>query len=363
MSFEHGSVSLRLFYPQPGSSIPEQPFEKFAADAVAPIDAIPVEGCVGWSTGRHLLDSNINEDSGMVAGRIRLSLVKAIKKIPSALFKAECKQEELALMAAKGVAFLCRKERSEIKERIAVRMLPAMPPSLSGIDIVRDSNSGFIYTTACSVAQADMFSSNWNKSTGQQTYAYLPVIAANKVAGFKSGALAPTSFSPDIENEACDHDLGTEFLTWMWYFSEECGGVNNNYAFHLDGPFTFVHEGAGAHVVVIRKGNPGIAQEAKSALLAGKKLKKAKLTIAKGDMQWVCSIDGSEWTFGSLKLPKSEAVDLLGQFEERMMNIASFVEAFEGLFLKFIDIRMSKNRWEDEVSKIKQWVSDRVGKA
>jgi len=360
MSFEHGSVSLRLFYPTPGTSIPEKPFDQFAVDAILPIDAIPAEGCVGWSTGRHLLDRNINEDSGMVAGRIRLSLVKALKKIPAALFKAECKQEELALMMAKGVAFLSRKERSEIKEQVSERMLPSMPPTLSSVDLVRDSNSGVLHTTACSVAQADFLASNWHKSTGQWVYAYNPTIAASKVVGFNASSLSPTSFSSDVEDEASDQDLGTEFLTWLWYFSEECGGINNNYAFHLDGPFTFVHEGAGAHVVVIRKGNPGIAQEAKSALLAGKKLKKAKMTIARGDLQWVCSIDGSEWTFGSLKLPKNEAMDFLGQFEERMINIASFIEAFEGLFLKFIDIRIDKGLWASEVAKIKQWVSDRV---
>jgi hypothetical protein len=292
-----------------------------------------------------------------------LSLVKAVKKIPTALFKAECKQEELAQMAAKGVSFLNRKERREIKDAVQERMLPAMPPTLSSVDVVREPSTGTLYTTATSVASADTLGVQWSKTTGQQVYPYLPVIAAHKVKGFDGKSLNATSFSPDVEDDSLEQDLGTEFLTWLWYFSENKGGMHDGFAFALGGPFTFVHEGAGAHVVVIRKGNPGIASEAKSALMAGKKLKKAKLTVAKGEKTWTCSIDGGEWTFGSLKLPKGEAVEPISAFEERMMSIGSFVDAFEGVFLKFVSIRVDKKLWADEVAQIKQWVADRVSKA
>lgn len=362
MSFEKGSVSLRVFRVKPGSQFPENAADRLANDAIQPVDLIPAEGCVGWSTGRHLLDRNITEDSVKVAGRIRVSLVKAEKRIPAALFKAECRQEELALMAATDRQFLKRSERAEISKSVQERMIPTMPPSLSGIDVVR-VNDDIVYATAMGDSQVDLLTHSWKNTLGQELYPYTPALAATLLAKVSFNSLKSTSFSSAMADADVEQDIGTEFLTWMWYFSEACGGMSDGFGFALEGPFTFIHEGAGAHVVVVRKGNPGIASEAKSALVAGKKLKQAKLTIAKGEFTWACTINGGEWTFSSLKLPKGEQNDPVSIFEERLMSIGQFVEAVEGLFQKFLVIRIDEAKWKDEVSKIREWVDDRMAKA
>jgi len=362
MSFEKGSVSLRVFKVKRGSQLPEDAFERLAKDAIQPVDLILAEPCRGWATSRHLLDRNIREDTAQVAGHIRVALVKAERRIPSALYKAECRQEEMALMAATERQYLNRKERAEIKDSVRQRMLPTMPLALSGIDVVR-VNDEFVYTTAMSDSQVDMLYASWKNTMGQEMFPYSPLFAAAAIAPGVSSSLNSTSFSNAIADADVEHDIGTEFLTWLWYFSEACGGMHDGHGFMLDGPFTFIHEGAGAHVVVVRKGNPGIATEAKSALVAGKKLKQAKLTIVKGESTWSCTIGGSEWTFGSLKLPKSEQVDAAGVLEERLMLMGQFLEVIEGLFKQFISIRIDEKTWANEVHKIREWVEDRVAKA
>jgi len=359
MPFEKGSVSLRVFKSMTGSISPHDMVEKFASHPIPSIDMIPASGCDGWATSRHLLDNNITDDSAIVAGKVRLSLVSAEKKIPGALFKTECKLEELALMEARGVNFISRSERKEIAQSIKERMLPDMPPSLAGIDMVTTADG--CYSAAISDSQMDFFTVSWNKALGTMAMAYTPTLAAKMLCNFDVLALNATSFSPEVLDSYVDQDIGTEFLTWLWYFSENCSGVHGEFAFMLDGPFTFVHEGEGAHEIIIRKGNPGISQEAKSALMAGKKLKKAKLTVVRDQEEWTCLIDSS-WAFNSLKLPKTEPLDPVSLFEERIGSINTFVEAIEDVFKRFMDIRTDELKWKEEVTFIKQWVAGKASK-
>jgi len=362
MSFEKGSVALRVFKSSVGMTLPEDVVDRLKQQSVPPLDLITNEGFIGWATGRHILDNNITEETVVISGRVRATLVKGEKKIPGALFKAECKQEELALMDARGTTYLKRADKAEIAKSVKDRMLPDMPPTLASIDMV--SNKDGCYATAMSDSQVDLLTSSWNRAIGYSIYPYTPTVAAQLLCNFDTRALEPTSFSSEVADGKVEQDIGTEFLTWLWYFSETTDGMNDNFAFALDGPFTFIHEGLGAHEIVVRKGNPGISQEAKAALLAGKKLKKAKLTVAQGNTAWTCSMDAYSWAFGSLKMPKSEeSFDPISSFEERMISIGTFVGAIESLFKKFMAIRVSQEQWDNEVAGIRKWVSDRVSMA
>lgn len=362
MSFEKGSVSLRVFKSVDQSSLPEDAIEKFAKNSIPSMDLLPVSGTYGWATGRHILDNNITEDSVKIGGRLRVTLVKAERKIPGALFKAECKQEELAVMEARGVPFIKRSERNEIKKTVEERMLPDMPPTLSSIDVVTTHDG--CYNTAISDSQNDFFQMSWNNTIKQALIPYTPAVAAKRLCNFDVLALEPTSFSSEVPDGKVEQDVGTEFLTWLWYFSETTGGMNEDFAFALDGPFTFIHEGLGAHEIVVRKGNPGISQEAKSALLAGKKLKKAKLTVAHGESAFTCLIDAYSWSFSSLKLPKAEEhLDPISEFENRMILIQTFINAIESVFKRFMTIRVDQKLWTEELVGIRKWVDERVSMA
>ena len=362
MSFEKGSVSFRIFKARLGSQYPEDFVERFAKNAIPAVDAIASEGAVGWATGRHLLDRAITPESISVAGRTRVTLVKTSKKIPAALFKAECRQEELATMAARGVPFLKRQERIEIAKSVRDRMLPGMPPTLSGNDVVRTDDA--VYASCTSDSQSDALLYAWHAALGQDLMQYTPYLAAAALCKFDSRSLSPTSFSPTVDDSGMELDIGTEFLTWLWYFSEACGGIDGEFGYMLDGPFTFIHEGSGAHEIVVRRGNPGIASEAKSALMAGKKLKKSRLVIARGKETWMCTLAGSSWTFSGLKLPDSEGgLDAASAFEERMVSIGVFIGAIESVFKRFVAIRSDEAKWDAELVGIRKWVSERASRA
>ena len=80
MPFESGSVSFRMV--ELPRTFPKDWVEKFAAHRAGSLDAVGTGEQRGWVTGRHLLDSKITEESALHAGRVRLALRQAERKVP-----------------------------------------------------------------------------------------------------------------------------------------------------------------------------------------------------------------------------------------------------------------------------------------
>lgn len=363
MAFESGSLSFRTFLLP--SDLPDNAIQRFAQHAVPPLTFTLAENTLqGWVTGRHLLDRNINEDSAMFAGSLRLTLMKAERTIPPALLRAECKMEELAEMQAKGVAYLRRNERSAIKKQVTERLLPQMPPVLTGIDWTALPDSRYLYATALSDKQLDAFCLHFRNTTGMHPEALTPETLAAILVKRDCRNLAPVSFSPEMDDSSAELHIGRDFLTWLWFFAEACGGEieveGENATILVEGPLSFAFEGAGAHETVLRKGQPTISAEAKTALLAGKKLRVAKLTIAMHDQEWKLTFDADTFAYRSVTLPKGE--EIIGP-EERFLDRFHAIERLRAImtafYQRFLDERLHETEWLAVRKTIHQWVADR----
>ncbi len=104
--------------------------------------------------------------------------------------------------------------------------------------------------------------------------------------------------------------LGQEFLTWLWYKSEERGGT---ILLPGAGDIQFVFEkhmllesGEGESLErLICNGLQTELQEARTGLLMGKKLERARIYLAKGDYEWRFSLSATLLEFRSVSLPKT----------------------------------------------------------
>ncbi len=364
MGFESGSISFRMFYL--AGRMPGDAIRRFAKHAAPPLDALGREAITGWVTGRHLLDRNITEETAHVAGHLRLTLMKAERKIPESLLRAECFMEELAELQARGVQFLKREVRSEIRRTVMERILPNMPPTLQGIPFVHDSRADLVYAGATAEKQTEAFIIQFGHTTGVTLVPATPAAAALKRMRVNVRDIDPTSFSPECEDALASDSLGQDFLTWLWFHSEARGGMvrldNAEFAAAIEGPLLFVNEGDGAHEALLRRGTPLVSTEAKTALLSGKKLRCARLTVARGDEMWTCSLDAETFTFRGLKMPKGDAVDPVGRFQERMLSLETFREAFLGFFDEFIKERSEPALWKATRKDIHAWVAGRTAK-
>jgi len=361
MAFESGSVGFRVFY-VPGG-LPQGCESAFAAHAAPPIETLGSEPLTGWVTGRHLLDRNIDAESAYLAGYLRLTLMKAERKIPEALLRAECKMEELVHLRASGAAALKRSERSEIRKEITERLLPAMPPTLTGIDVAMDPGEELAWTTATTDKQHDALSVAFREATNTPLIPLTPESAALRRKQVNAADLASTSFTPQRDDDAVGENLGQDFLTWLWFFSEQRGGIlrvgNSDIGVLVEGPLTFVLEGEGAYETVVRKGTPELSAEAKTALLNGKKLRMARITLARGEESWSATVNADAFVFRGAKLPKGDAVDPVSRFHERMRSLADFLEAFLSYFDRFLDERADPARWGESRAELHRWVTER----
>lgn len=358
MSFESGSVSFSMFYvPVP---LPETIHQRFAKGVLGPIDKLREEELHGWVGPRHLLDREISEATAWPSGFLRLTLCQAQRVIPASLLRAECRIEEMAWMQAEHRDYVNRQQKSEIRQRVVERLLPQMPPQLKGIDFCYDPRAKFLYVTALSEKQFDAFLINFGLTTGVKLIQVDPVAAAWHEAHCRADQWPALGFAAE---QWADCAPGREFLMWLWFMSEAQGGevalaAGGKFAVLVEGPLLFDQAEQGE--TAIRKGEPMLSAETRAALLSGKKLRRAKLTLARGGEEcWTGLFDADTFTFRGLKLPQTEAIDAVGRFQERMEMLDTFRQAFLGLYGTFAKLRDDRGRCKALESEMKKWMSVR----
>jgi hypothetical protein len=362
MGFEKGSLTFRMCFASRDFS--DADIEKFAAAAFPPLNTLAEEEISGWVAGRHLLDRHITPETASIGGYLRLTLTQATKKVPASLLAAECAVEEMAVMTAEDKEFLNATMRAEIKKNVKERLLPDMPPQLKGIDFVYDERSHMIYCSGTSEKQIDAFTLSLMQTTGVTAAVADPEILAERLEGVAVYNWGPASFAPELEDGMTDGAAGREFLMWLWYCSERRGGMETvpdvgEIAFAIEGPLTFVMEGRGAHEINLKKGEPLLSTEAKTALMSGKKLKKCKVQFVRGEEVWSFSFDADEFVFRGLKLPQTESYDRVGKFQERMVFLETFRCCFFHLYRTFIKERNDDKAWSDTKAAMRHWVTER----
>ncbi len=364
MGFDRGGVSFRMFYLT--QSFGPELVERFAEHAAPPIETLSHEPIQGWVTGRHLLDTRLTEDSCVFGGYLHASLMRAERKVPEALLRAHSRLEEEVQLRARNATTLPRQVRSEIRDEIFERLLPSMPPTLTGLPVVVDFRNDRALAGAMGDTQVERFCGAFRETTGVMPVMLNAETAALKRKHLNSRDVSSVSFSPDPEVPPDGNvDLGMDFLTWLWWWWESEGGIfradktGPQFGMILEGPVTFFREGEGAHEAVLRKGNPFDSREAGIALLGGKRVKRAKFTLAQGETLWQATVD-ADFGFRGLKLPKGEQMDVSGQFQERMLQIETFTDVFFGLYDRFLDQRMDSAAWKKTVTSMREWVAKRA---
>ena len=363
MAFEKGTIALTIF--RLSEKLPENAIELFEAKAAGPYQDTGSEECVGWVSGRHLLERRIDEETAICGGSYFLNLRITQRKVPPALLHAECRMKELDYMQENGTDFVPTKEKRSIKSNVEDLRLKQMPPQLAGIPVVYDKSSGLIYVGTASNKLLETFLSFF-----YDTFKTEPIQVSFEdimIRNFQeTPEVLPKVTFADSMNED-DFLPGRDFLTWLWYFSEETGGqitLDTYGGFHLmiEGPLTLalVDESQGAGETVVKKGMPQRSAEAKAALSVGKKLKKAKFNLTRGEHIWSGTFDADNFAFSGLSLPDGEEMDMHSSFAERVNFLHIFNLAMEEYVKIFIEA-LKSDSFDEELKKIHQWSAERDG--
>ena len=163
--------------------------------------------------------------------------------------------------------------------------------------------------------------------------------------------------------------LGQEFLTWLWYKSEERGGaillpgtgdIQLVFEKHM-----LLESGEGESLEkLICKGLQAELQEARTGLIMGKKLEQARIYLAKGDYEWRLTLTATLFEYRNASLPSTvssgeEAADPLAREAKVLERIGMSEEAMhtiDELFRMFLKIRISSG-WLYEKDALKAWIA------
>lgn len=163
--------------------------------------------------------------------------------------------------------------------------------------------------------------------------------------------------------------LGQEFLTWLWFKSEERGGAVHLAEAGEDIQLVFEKhmmleygEGENREKLICR-GLMTELQEARTGLAMGKKVEQARMLLARGEYEWTLSFKATLMEFRNVKPPRTmtsaeegnepEAVE--GRLLEQIGLHEMAVRTVDQLFRMFLGLRTGSG-WEQELARVRQWV-------
>lgn len=157
--------------------------------------------------------------------------------------------------------------------------------------------------------------------------------------------------------------IGREFLTWLWYRSERDGHVKihggNSVNVEILGPILLDAQYGDARASTLKGESPATSPEAHTALLEGKKLRRARLKLEREGVEWVLTLDGETFNITGLAIPNPGRMpfeDLLAMRGDMMLE---FERAFSQLFEEFLHLRLQPKPWAKEIETIQEWVRDK----
>ncbi len=394
MGFDSGAMAFRCFYLS--REITPEDLERFAAKTLPPVTTLTVaQPLHGWVGPTHALDRDFSEEHCCELPYLHFAHVTAEKKIPPSTLRAYFRQECDIEQKARGLQFLPRQVKSEVKERVIAELGKDALPSFASMDCVVDMRHQMLFASAMADRAVEMLAPFFRETTGAMPVVLLPESAALRRMNVDVNALMPCQLSP---NEALSppvvSTLGTDFLTWLYWFwekgpamfdfqGEQCGMM-------FEGPFHFeAADVPGCHETTLRNGTPQDSPEFGTALWNGKRLRRAKLTLVRGETIVTAMVDGADFAFRALKLPKKntsaprdEAVEHLPSagaqpsalpaapvdntppsLAERMDAAVFFVEAFLTLFDRYVALRANPSEWEATLAKVQAWIAQRAGQS
>ena len=306
---------------------------------------------VGWTSVEDLLDTEFPY-AGYSYGDYRLFGLRIDRRsIPPALFKIRCIEEERRFLKENRIKKLYKDQREAIRESVRLRLLETAPPIPTFFEACW-AGSGTVLFTSLSSKTVQEFLDLFHQSFG---------VALEPVLLWDPAVLEAAEISTA--------QVGREFLTWLWFKSEERGGVVLVDGFG-DIELSFVRrlalesgEGEYAESVVCQ-GQHADLREGKEAVRQGKKIKEARISLGRDSAKWEFTFKADSFHFQSVKLPvpaemdTEEDEDKSGKVLERLYLIETIIKTMDELFAQYLALRLS-GEWSDEVARMQKWASTR----
>jgi len=313
------------------------------------------EKSIGWTGLQDILNTEFAYADHSLGDYRVFSMRIDRKTIPSALLRLRFLETERGMLAEREAKKLYKEEKEALREAIRQDLLKQASPVPALFDVCWSLSRGMIYFSSHSEKILQDFQDFFGETFAMALALHVPWL----------DALAQ---SEDGVAEFLSRQPGREFLTWLWFKSEERNG-----RIALDGQeeigLAFVRrlvlasgEGDYAESVVCQ-GQHALLLEGKEALRQGKKIREARLSMEIDSMEWEFTFKADLFQFQSMKLPapteefeENSKLEEEGRLLERIFLAERAIETMDKLFVSFMGIRLSED-WPAEVARMEVWIN------
>lgn len=327
------------------------------------------EKSLGWTSLENPLDTHFGSAPYAYGDYLAFTLRIDRKAIPPALLKIKCLEAERK-MSKGGRSKLGKEQREEIKDRLRLELLSQAHPSPSFFDVCWSPAKNRLFFGALSAKPAHDFEDLFKRCFQIPLRPLLPwdpegleASLSRKVKAIPKGPF----IAPQEKGEPSDdlRFLGREFLTWLWFKSEERAGTVR-VANLGDLQMVFVRRlvlesGDGEYCQsVVCQGLHSDLKEGKAALRLGKKIKEARIQLTKDTEKWEFTIKADSFQFQSMRLPEGtnemDPHDPVGRLLERIFLVESALTVIDQVFSLFLSRRVSPQWISEEIPRIRKWL-------
>ena len=303
------------------------------------------EKSLGWTSFDNILDTDFEYANYSIADHIVASLRIDRRTVPPALLKLRVLKAEKDFKEEKGLKKLYKGQREDIRETVKLGLLNKVHPVPAFYEICWSVSGEWLLFGSLSEKINDDFKDFFKRSFNLPLTNALP--------------WDPDAMSGDISLP------GREFMTWLWFKSEERGGSimipdkGDVEVIFLQKIVLESGEGEYSETVACR-GLHADLEEGKSALRKGKKVTEARIRLGVGNEQFEFTFKADTFCFQSLKLPASEEMDeedREGRILERLYLVEIAMKTMEQLFALFLEKRMSPQWASEELPHMKKWLN------
>lgn len=160
--------------------------------------------------------------------------------------------------------------------------------------------------------------------------------------------------------------LGSEFLLWLWWTSENADGQVidvpapvGRVTVWVDDRLAFRQPSDLKVTAVVTGENPALAPEARAALSGGKVLQDLRLGLKRDDREYAVTLRGAALDVAGLKLPQALADRTDEAVADRMFLVEELQLVLAGLFTEFARARASDAWNRTTMPALRAWLTAR----
>ncbi|MCC8194695.1 MAG: hypothetical protein LIP28_08635 [Deltaproteobacteria bacterium] len=166
--------------------------------------------------------------------------------------------------------------------------------------------------------------------------------------------------------ESTDIVLGQEFLTWLWFRSDNdpvFKAPDNGPDFTVSMEQRIVVQGGegDAKETTSVSGVMSELREARLGLTTGKQVTRALVRLTRDPEAWQVTLKAADLSLGGLKTPAVEKGDAKDDdpdalFYEKIHLTEVCLSFIDAMYARFLELRLSRE-WEAESGKIREWAA------